>query len=93
MKNLTICEVILQIRDMVDSLSNNDNIEKIKDIHILAEKAELYAKKMSKKLSEYSGAEWKSDVFTDVRSKSLREKYQCKMQSSFSFRGNRKTRT
>ena len=35
MKNLTICEVILQIRDMVDSLSKKLEIQLIINTHMV----------------------------------------------------------
>lgn len=76
-KKATICHVILQIRELVDSLSSPENKDIIKEIHEFAEEAELYAKKMSKKLYKYAGKVWQNDVFERDRDigQGLRSKY------------------
>ena len=75
-KKITICEVILEIRSLVDTLYSTKNKITIKKIHELAEEAELYAKKMSKKLHDYAGESWGESVFKSFRNnKSLRTKY------------------
>ena len=67
LRRVTICTVIREMREMVDNLKNEANQGKVEEFHERAEEAELYAKKMAKKLVEYAGADWEAEVFKDFK--------------------------